>query len=396
MGAKNGLNVRAMGEVPNVDVSNHPSTIDTRVNNMGKLPSSFILRSLVNGGSHLSNFHSSSSSSSNTIAPHIKALSKKAMSVRGKGKRDDGFENMIGRYPVPSILEFTKLFAAIVRMKHYAIVVSMCSQMELLGVSHDVYSMSILINCFCQLDRIDFGLSILGKMLKLGVEPSAVTFSTLINGLCNQRYQPNLIVYNTVLKGFLRLMEGRGYEPNINGLLKEALDLFSEVKVKGIRPNIITYNCLIHGMCNSGQQEEATRLLNEMVDNNISLNIEGTISKAVEIIDTMRKKGIELDVEGMREIEPNASHSWYDGYGYSFQNLTDTPSPHIDSTKFIHSGKTFIHCKDLNLTKKNVLQIKIFCSKHRIISCTPDGPQHNHNRHQPPIKQRFRHQLIKV
>ncbi|KAB2032550.1 hypothetical protein ES319_D05G381900v1 [Gossypium barbadense] len=314
MGAKNGLNVRAMGEVPNVDVSNHPSTIDTRVNskvrklkspeplcygyfsqeNMGKLPSSFILRSLVNGGSHLSNFHSSSSSSSNTIAPHIKALSKKAMSVRGKGKRDDGFENvdhalilfnkMIGRYPVPSILEFTKLFAAIVRIKHYAIVVSMCSQMELLGVSHDVYSMSILINCFCQLDRIDFGLSILGKMLKLGVEPSAVTFSTLINGLCNQsKISEAVCMFDEMTEKWL--MEGRGYEPNIvaystvidclckNGLLKEVLDLFSEVKVKGIRPNIITYNCLIHGMCNSGQQEEATRLLNEMVDNNISLNI---------------------------------------------------------------------------------------------------------------------------
>nr|KJB61758.1 hypothetical protein B456_009G378300 [Gossypium raimondii] len=60
---------------------------------------------------------------------------------------------------------------------------------------------------------------------------------------------------------FLRLMESRGYEPNIvayntildclckNGLLKEALDLFSEVKVKGIRPDIFTYTCLIHGMC---------------------------------------------------------------------------------------------------------------------------------------------------
>ncbi|KAK8259688.1 hypothetical protein V6Z12_D13G071800 [Gossypium hirsutum] len=28
-------------------------------------------------------------------------------------------------------------------MKHYAIVVSMCSQMELLGVSHDVYSLVV-------------------------------------------------------------------------------------------------------------------------------------------------------------------------------------------------------------------------------------------------------------
>ncbi|MFQ6641186.1 hypothetical protein Gotur_015451, partial [Gossypium turneri] len=164
---------------------------------MGKLPSSFILRSVVNAGSHLSNFHSFSSSS-NTIATHIECLSKKPMSmpVRGKGKRDHRFDNvdhalslfnkMIEKYPQPSIVEFTKLFAAIVRMKHYAIVVPMCSQMELLGVSHNVYSMNILTNCFCQLGRIDFGFSVLGKMLKLGVEPDVVTFSTLINGLCNQ------------------------------------------------------------------------------------------------------------------------------------------------------------------------------------------------------------------
>ncbi|KAG8492304.1 hypothetical protein CXB51_009823 [Gossypium anomalum] len=150
---------------------------------MGKLPSSSILPSLVHAGSHLSNFHSSSSSS-NTIATHIEVLSKKPMSMpaRGKGKRDHRFDNvdhalilfnkMIEKYLKPSIVEFNKLLGAIVRMKHYAIVVSMCRWIELLGVSHDVYSLSILINCFCQLDRIDFGFSVLGKMLKFDVEPN--------------------------------------------------------------------------------------------------------------------------------------------------------------------------------------------------------------------------------
>ncbi|MBA0635218.1 hypothetical protein Godav_021949 [Gossypium davidsonii] len=129
-------------------------------------------------------------------------------------------------------------------------------------------------------------------MLKLGVEPDVVTFTTLINGLCKQRkmsqaaslfdemigtgYQPNLIAYSTILN------EERGFKPDIvaystvidclckKGSLNEALDLFSEMMVKGIRPNIVTYSCLIHAMCNSGQQKQATRLLNEMVDNNIS------------------------------------------------------------------------------------------------------------------------------
>ncbi|KAL4332287.1 hypothetical protein GQ457_07G015290 [Hibiscus cannabinus] len=250
---------------------------------MGRLNASLILPSVVNGGRrYLSNSHSSSSVYS--FAPHIDALSKKPMFVSRKGEKYDCFDSvgdawivfnkMVDKYPKPPIVEFNKLLAAVVRMKHYAVVVSMCSRMELVGVSHDVYSLSILINCFCQLGGVGFGYSVLGKMLKLGVEPNIVTFSTLINGLCKQRkiseavclfdemvkkgYQPHLIVYNTLLNGlckigsidkavrFLRMMEGRGFTPNIVayntvidclcklGLIKEALHLFSELKVKGI------------------------------------------------------------------------------------------------------------------------------------------------------------------
>ncbi|XP_040967082.1 pentatricopeptide repeat-containing protein At5g16640, mitochondrial-like [Gossypium hirsutum] len=240
---------------------------------MGKLPSSFIIRSVVNGGSHLSNFHSFSSSS-NTIATHIETLSKKPMPVREKGKRGHRFDNvddalilfnkMTEKHPKPSIVEFTKLLAPIGRMKHYAIVVSMCSQMELLGVSHNAYSLNILINCW--------------KMLKLGVEPDVVTFSTLINGFCNQ---------NKIF---------------------EVVSIFDEMAERGYQAQLIAYNTILKGLCKIGnidRAEEATRLLNEMVDNNIPLDIvtynllidalckDGKISKAVETVDMMTKQGIE-------------------------------------------------------------------------------------------------------
>ncbi|KAK9007893.1 hypothetical protein V6N11_074807 [Hibiscus sabdariffa] len=231
---------------------------------MGKLHSS---SSILNAVRHLSNSISSLPSS----VTH--------MSGKGSPKKHDRFDNvdgalalfnkMIQKYPKPSIVEFTKLLAPIVRMKHYSLVVSMCSQLELFGVSHNVYSLNILVNCFCQLGRVDFGLSVLGKMLKLGVEPNVVTFSTLINGLVKgskfslavslfdemveKGYQPNLITYSIILNGlskigdtdravmFLRLMEERGFKPNVvaygtvidclckNGLLEEALHLFSEL-----------------------------------------------------------------------------------------------------------------------------------------------------------------------
>ncbi|MFQ6639928.1 hypothetical protein Gotur_015894, partial [Gossypium turneri] len=117
------------------------------------------------------------------LLPKSKLFSKTSMSVRGNRKKYDRFNNaddaltlfnnVIEKYPKPWIMEFTKLLAAIVRMKHYAVVVSMYRQMELLGVFHNVYSSNILINSFCQLNQIDSGFSVLGKMLKLGVEPDA-------------------------------------------------------------------------------------------------------------------------------------------------------------------------------------------------------------------------------
>ncbi|MBA0646229.1 hypothetical protein Goklo_014208 [Gossypium klotzschianum] len=59
-------------------------------------------------------------------------------------------------------------------------------------------------------------------------------------------------------------MEERGFEPNIvayntvidclrnKGSLNEALNLFSHVTVKGVRPNIVTYNrYLLNGFLNN-------------------------------------------------------------------------------------------------------------------------------------------------
>ncbi|KAE8724391.1 hypothetical protein F3Y22_tig00010533pilonHSYRG00286 [Hibiscus syriacus] len=212
-------------------------------------------------------------------------------------------------------------------------------RVESVGVSHNVYSLSILINCFRQLSRVDFGCSVLGKMLKSGVGPSLVTMSTLINGLCRQSkisqavslfdevvekgYRPNLIVYNTLLNGLckigstdqavrlLRMMEGRGFEPDIvaystvvdcpckTGLIKQALDLFSELKVKSIRPvdtvdtmrkqgiapdvftmiklviepDVFTYNASMNGHCLGNKVDKARKVFQLMIEKGCADNI---------------------------------------------------------------------------------------------------------------------------
>ncbi|GAV65362.1 LOW QUALITY PROTEIN: PPR domain-containing protein/PPR_2 domain-containing protein, partial [Cephalotus follicularis] len=157
------------------------------------------------------------------------------------------------------------------------------------GIKHDFCTLIILINCFCRLSRLHFGFSILGKMLKLGLEPDSVTFNTLINGLCigGQLLQavrlsdggvgckPDAFTYSTILNGLckmgnsnvavklLKKMEQRGVEPDLvthsaiidslckDKLITDAFNIFSEMKNKGILPDF-TFNILVDGLCKEG------------------------------------------------------------------------------------------------------------------------------------------------
>ncbi|KAK8986493.1 hypothetical protein V6N11_010049 [Hibiscus sabdariffa] len=112
--------------------------------------------------------------------------------------------------------------------------VSRYGRLELLGVSHNVYSLSILINCFCQLGQVDFGYSVLGKMPKLGVEPSVVTFSTLINGLCKQSKIPQAVsLFGEMVEKGKKLIGGH-FCPNLAFRSRSRLDY----KTKEGRANI--------------------------------------------------------------------------------------------------------------------------------------------------------------
>ncbi|KAF8411864.1 hypothetical protein HHK36_004423 [Tetracentron sinense] len=176
--------------------------------------------------------------------------------------------------------------------------------MNLVGISPDIATHSILINCFCGLRRVDFGFSVLGSILKRGYAPNVVTFTTLIKGLCAEdriiqgvellnkmaetEYQPNIITYGTIINWLcktgnagtamrvLRKMEKGSCKPSLvvysmiidslckDRLVTKALELLSEMTGKGIQPDVVTYSCLIDGLYSSGRWKEATRLFNEM------------------------------------------------------------------------------------------------------------------------------------
>lgn len=259
------------------------------------------------------------------------------------------YKQMILIRPLPSVIQFTQLLGYLVKMGKYSDALSVYRNMLILGVAVDAYTMSIVINCFCLMYRVDLGFSIFGGFFKRGFLPNVTTFTTLLKGLFREDRieeaqklfkkiirenlcEPNEVMYGTVIDGLckigntgaaidlLRVME-RGkcradnvvYNSIIDGLCKnklvdEAFGLVNEMVEKGISPTVVTYNSLIGGLCNLGKWKEANNLIAEMVGSNIAPNLitfsilmdalckKGRVKDAEVILQTMTRQGVNPDV----------------------------------------------------------------------------------------------------
>ena len=55
-------------------------------------------------------------------------------------------------------------------------------------------------------------------------------------------FEPNVVFYNTIIDSLCK-----------NRLVTEALNFLTEMRSKGIQLNVVTYTCLIQGLCNFGR-----------------------------------------------------------------------------------------------------------------------------------------------
>ncbi|CAF2039395.1 BnaA09g12140D [Brassica napus] len=207
------------------------------------------------------------------------------------------FCEMLHSRPLPTILDFTRVLTAIAKTnKHHDAVVYLCRKMEALGISHDLYTFTILIHCLCRCSRLSLALSVLAKMTKLGIEPSVVTLGSLLNGFCRgsklrEALSLSLTPWGVNLTSSFTTPSGRWSEaarlvrdmikrrkldPNVvfysgmihvfvkEGNLFEAVNLYKEMIRRSVDPNVFTYNSLINGLCVDGRLGEAKRMFDSM------------------------------------------------------------------------------------------------------------------------------------
>ncbi|KAJ4765570.1 Pentatricopeptide repeat (PPR) superfamily protein [Rhynchospora pubera] len=189
----------------------------------------------------------------------------------------------------------------------------------------------ICIDCCTRVNQVDLGFVLLGRFLKDKRAPDARVFNPLLKGLCrnnriaeaaamlfdkmtNLGCPPNLISYNTLIKGYcsagktssatelLQKMIGEpgefkvdavAFNTVIDGLCKEgavskAFDLFEQMHSLDVLPNTITYSTLINGLCKQGAVRKALELLDCMA----SKGLEPNIVTYNTLVDGLCKKGL--------------------------------------------------------------------------------------------------------
>ncbi|KAL0377014.1 UNVERIFIED_CONTAM: putative pentatricopeptide repeat-containing protein, mitochondrial [Sesamum calycinum] len=235
------------------------------------------------------------------------------------------FRQMLRMRPKPTDVDFNRLLTAVVKVKQYSVALNLFDEMHQLGTPVSEYTLTIVINCYCLLNRVDFGFAILGSFFKRGYEPNVTTFTTLIKGLF---LDDNVIEAEKLFKKLLAL---RLCEPNevtiltvINGLCKAghtltAYDLLGLFEKTSFKPNVYSYSTVIDSLCKDRMVDEALQLIAKMIDKGISpnINVQFNASRLVQFRKELVKEAENVvEIMMQRNIPPDTvtCNALIDGY----------------------------------------------------------------------------------
>ncbi|XP_039172728.1 pentatricopeptide repeat-containing protein At3g22470, mitochondrial-like [Eucalyptus grandis] len=117
---------------------------------------------------------------------------------------------------------------------------------------------------------------LLEKMMKAAIKPNAVTYTSVIQGVCDSgqlkeaqrllshmvqsRTMPNVRTFTILVDAHCK--EGIFEEAEAMQQIDKAMILLRKMEDSKFVPDIVTYNILIHGMCNAGKLDDAKGLFN--------------------------------------------------------------------------------------------------------------------------------------
>ncbi|KAG4941729.1 hypothetical protein JHK87_045600 [Glycine soja] len=153
------------------------------------------------------------------------------------------FNLMLLMRPPPPTFHFNYILSSLVKNKRYPTVISLFKQFEPNGITPDLCTLSILINCFCHQAHITLAFSVFANILKRGFHPNAITLNTLIKGLC------------------------------FRGEIKKTLYFHDQVVAQGFQLDQVSYGTLINGLCIAGETKAVARLLRKLEGHSVKPDV---------------------------------------------------------------------------------------------------------------------------
>ncbi|XVE70076.1 hypothetical protein DITRI_Ditri10aG0042800 [Diplodiscus trichospermus] len=243
-----------------------------------------------------------------------------------------------------------------------------------IGIFPDEVCHNVLSNALCKVGKVEEAVELLDEMIgkledalnlfeemkEKGHNPDIVSYSVLAGGLArnglvreainllsyveSQGLKHNTVIHNMIIKGlciggkvkeaeaFLDSLAEKCFE-NYAALMythrcilsgrkfekgQEALDLFNNMKERGIKPDVITYTVLLkrHTERNlrTDNLQDAIRIFDEMIDtgmepDNVTYTAlisgyfkRGNVEKAVTLVNEMSSRGIQPDIYAMSAL----------------------------------------------------------------------------------------------
>ncbi|XP_061371867.1 pentatricopeptide repeat-containing protein At2g17670 [Gastrolobium bilobum] len=150
--------------------------------------------------------------------------------------------------------------------------VELIKELSLKHCSPDTYTFNFIVKHLCKCRALSTVYSFIDEMRSnFGVKPDLVTYTILIDNVCNTKnlrealrlvsvlgeegFKPDCFVYNTIMKGYCMLNRG-----------SEVIEVYNKMKEEGVEPDLVTYNTLIFGLSKSGRVTEAKKLLRVMTE----------------------------------------------------------------------------------------------------------------------------------
>ncbi|XP_021773278.1 pentatricopeptide repeat-containing protein At1g62680, mitochondrial-like [Chenopodium quinoa] len=186
------------------------------------------------------------------------------------------FDKLINDRPLPPIATFTSILKSILKVRHYSAAIPLFKKLCLLHdqILPDLCALNMNIECYCRLNQVDLGFSLLGKIIKLGYEPDIVTFTNLIHGLCAIKNSVDAVkLFHRVIDLGLQL-DLYTYGALIKCLFKtgrnaDALKLLRMRRLMGCKPDIGIYHMIMYGFCKDNLLSQASELFSEMISDGV-------------------------------------------------------------------------------------------------------------------------------